>query len=188
MGIFRNKRTILFITIGLLHIAIKAQTVSFAIKTSPNVSFNFTTVNQYIAGVTSSNAVRLNIEADVQWDLYVGTTTSDPGFWDEVATYSAVGDKPPVSILQMQVRNSANTSQVNGFFALRDIANPIYIIGSENPDPLINCPNLGTNAPGDYVVNSNCFRFDVDLKIIPGFNYRPGFYELRVDYILVVDL
>ena len=165
-----------------------AQSVSFELKTSPNVAFDFTTVNHYVTGVTRMNAIQLNIEATAQWDLYVGTTTDIPGFWDEISFYTLNGESPPVSILQLRARNSANTSLASAYLALRDITDPVYLIGSATTDALVTCPNSGTNAPGSFVTNPNCYRFDVDLRVLPGLDYRPGLYELRVDYVIVQDL
>ncbi|GAO29743.1 hypothetical protein [Geofilum rubicundum] len=166
----------------------EGQSVSFELKTSPNVAFEFTTVNQYLAGVTRVNAIQLNIETTDQWDLYVGTTSDLPGFWDEVSLYSLNGDRPPVSILQLRARNGSNTSQVSNFVPLRDLSDPVYLIGSAATDALVACPNTGANAPGSFVLNPNCYRFDVDLRIVPGLEYRAGLYELRIDYVIVQDL
>jgi hypothetical protein len=165
-----------------------AQSVSFELKSSPNVAFDFTTVNHYLTGVTRMNAIQLNIETTVQWDLYVGTTTDLPGYWDEVSMYALNGERPPVSMLQMRARNSSSTSLLSTFFPLRDISDPVYLIGSAATDALISCPDTGTNAPGSFISNPNCYRFDVDLRVVPGLQYRPGLYELRVDYVIVQDL
>ncbi|ASB49110.1 hypothetical protein CDL62_08140 [Alkalitalea saponilacus] len=176
---------ITFVLSGLIN---AQDELSFAVKTSPSVEFNFTTVNQYLTGATVSNAITLNIESDVQWDLYVGTQTDEPGFWNEISTYSIHGDKPPVSILQMRVRNLSNTSLVSGFVPLSDITDPVYIIGSEAEDFPVNCPDQGTNAPGSYLVNPNCYRFSIDLRVVPGFDYKAGLYSLTIQYVLVEDL
>ncbi len=187
---FRNLSHIISVvlTLSLLTATVKAQSVSFEIKTSPNVQFDFTTVNHYLTGVTSMNAIQLNVEATEQWDLYVGTTTDAPGLWNAQSFYALNGEVPPVSILQLRARNSANTTLASTFLPLRDISNPVYIIGSSAKDPIVNCPNAGANAPGNYLTSPNCYRFNIDLKVVPGLNYRPGLYELRVDYIIVQDL
>ena len=167
-----------------------AQSVSFDLKTSPNIHFNFNTVQKYISGITFMNACQLNIDAvGTQWDLYVGATTSVPGQWDVSALYSVNGVLPPIDILQLQLRNASSTSQVPGFFPIQDISTPTYIIGSAiAPDPAIACPNVGTNEAGNYLASPGCYRFDVDLRVIPGLNLRSGSYSLRIDYILVQDL
>jgi hypothetical protein len=50
------------------------------------------------------------------------------------------------------------------------------------------CPAGGTNSPGDYLTTPSCYKFNVDLKIVPGLTYQSGLYDLRVDYVIVEDL
>jgi len=91
----------------------QSQSVSFALKTSPNVNFTFNSVEDYQTGLLIANISTLNIEATgTQWDLYVGATTMVSGFWDIVSTYSTWGNDPTVNMVQLQFRNTNNTSQV----------------------------------------------------------------------------
>ena len=169
---------------------LSAQSLSFALKTSPNVSFSFTTVQQYQSGKTIMDAVSLNIQSSgTRWDLYVGATTTVAGQWDVVSLYSpSYGIIPTVDILKLQFRNLSSTSLVSGFFSLTDVTAPVYIIGTSLSDLPVSCPATGTNTAGSYLVNPNCYQFKVDMKITPGFSLRPGLYSLRVDYYLVQDL
>ncbi len=182
--------SIVFILIAfVLSSNIKGQTVSFELKTSPNILFDFNTVQEYTNGITYMNAMILNINSTQRFDLYVGATTTAAGLWDVTSTYSLGGNPPPISLLQLQFRNASSTSKISGFFPLQDILNPTYIIGSNaTPDPLIACPLNGTNAPGDYATTPSCYKFNVDLKITPGLTYQSGLYQLRVDYIIISDL
>lgn len=165
------------------------QSVSFDMKTSPNITFDFNTIQEYINGITYMNAVTLNINTTEQFDLYVGATTTAVGYWDVTSTYSTGGTPPPISILQLQFRNGSSTSLMSGFFPLQDISVPTYIIGtSAGSDASISCPNNGTNAAGDYLVSPNCYKFNVDLRIVPGFTYQSGLYTLRIDYMIIKDL
>lgn len=171
-----------------------AQTVALAGKTSPNVDFTFNTINEYVNGITLSNVLALNIDAELtQWDLYVGATTSVAGEWDATTYYSNIGDAPDVSMIEIRFRNSSNTPQVSGFFPLTDIATPTDIIGDHlnAPDAPISCDDVvptGTNMAGDYLSRPECYKFNVDLKIIPGLTYRAGLYTIRIDFILAPDL
>ena len=173
---------------------ISAQSVAFDLKTSPNIDFKFRSISDYQNGIIIPNALELKVDAiGTQWDLYVGTTTVSPGLWDVVNSYSTTGiSPPPVGLLQARIYNSNNTSQTgSGFFPLTDIASPVYVIGSGSNDVGVNCGDpspMGTNQPGDYASSPGCYKFHVDLKIIPGLNYRSGKYFLRVDYILIEDL
>jgi hypothetical protein len=166
-----------------------AQSVSFDIKESPNISFVFNTINSYQAGLNIPNANTLKIIATgTNWDLYVGATTTVPGQWDVIQTYSSTGTLPQTDIVQLRFRNTASTSQISGFFNLLDISTPHYIIGTAGTDPLANCPDMGTNAPGSYISQPQCYQFSVDVRIVPGFGLRPGLYFLRIDYFIIQDL
>jgi hypothetical protein len=167
------------------------QTLSFGISSaSSNLSFDFNTIQKYKTGITFYNAYELLVDVSgSQWDLYVGATTTSSGYFDVVSTYSTTGTTPPISILQMQFRNSNNTSLMSGFFPITDINNPTYIIGtSSSPDLTITSPNAGTNVSGSYLSNPGSYKFNVDIKIDPGFAYQAGLYTLRIDYVLVQDL
>ncbi len=184
------KRVILSLVFTLaINIAVVGQTVSFELKTSPNIIFDFNTIQEYINGITYMNAVTLNINTTERFDIYVGATTTNVGYWDVTSTYSTGGDPPPISILKLQFRNGSSTSLMSGFFPLQDIASPTYIIGTNAaPDGSISCPNNGTNAPGDYLTSPSCYKFNVDLRIVPGFTYQSGLYTLRIDYVIIQDL
>jgi len=170
---------------------VSAQTVEFGITSlSSTISFDFNTIENYRTGIIKYNAFELLVDVTgSQWDLYVGATTTSTGYLDVTSTYSTSGVLPPVSILQMQVRNANNTSLVSGFSPITDIATPTYLIGSAAaPDLSVSCPNNGTNTAGNYLSSPGCYKFNVDLKINPGFTYKSGLYSLRIDYILIQDL
>ena len=168
------------------------QSVSFELKTSPNINFDFNTINKYIHGIIAYNICELNVKVDgVQWDMYVGAETTTAGQWDVVSEYSSTGDIPPIDIVQIRINNSSRTSLIPDFFVLKDITSPSYLIGSPSaPDPAISCPDQGTNQPGDYNSSPGCYKFRVDLKITPGLDpiYRAGLYSLEIHYMLVEDL
>ena len=168
--------------------SIKGQTV-FELKTSPNIVFDFNTIQEYVNGITYMNAVTLNINTTDRFDLYVGANTTVVGLWDEITTYSNIGDPPTIDMMKLQFRNANSTSLMSGFFPLQDILNPTYIIGSNvKPDGEINCPLNGTNAAGDYLTDPGCYKFVVDLRIVPGFTYRSGQYYLKIDFVIISDL
>lgn len=167
---------------------LNAQNVSFELKVSPSVNLVFNTIEKYQSGQVQYNFSQLNIEADVTWDLYVGARTSVQNEWDEEQRYSISGETPDVSILQLRLRNSSNTTQENGFFPLRDINDPVYIIGTSAIDAQIACGNVGSNAAGSYLTEPNCFQFNLDMLIKPGFTYRPGLYKIEVVYTIMANL
>lgn len=180
--------------ISILFAHLSAQTVALAGKTSPSVDFTFNTINEYLNGITLSNVLTLNIDAELtQWDLYVGATTAVPGEWDATTYYSNNGDDPDLNMIEIRFRNQSNTALVSGFFTLTDIITPTDIIGDHlnAPDPAVSCDDVtptGTNMAGDYLSRPGCYRFNVDLRITPGLTYRAGLYTLRIDFILAQDL
>jgi hypothetical protein len=157
----------------------KAQSVNFELKTTPDVDFVFNTIDKYTNGIILPHALELNINAvGTQWDLYIGTTTTTAGSWNINTTYSSSGiSPPPVSLMQARIYNADNTPvSGNGFIPLTDIATPLFIIGSTLNDPAVNCSDpspVGTNEAGNYITDPECYKFKVDLKVVPGLNNRP---------------
>lgn len=168
---------------------LKGQTLSFEMVQDHEISFVFNSIEKYQNGLLAMNAFTLRIIAeDVNWDLYVGAETLDPGLWDVIAVYGTVGQEPGIELLEARFRNSASTSLVEGFFELTDITTPTYIIGSPGLDVPVACPGQGTNTPGSYLTEPQCFQFNVDLRIVPGFEYRPGLYRLLLNFVISEDL
>jgi len=168
-----------------------AQSVSFALKTTPNNSFIFDTIEKYQNGIILPNYLTLKVESvGTEWDLYVGTTTGTGGIFDINTAYGTSGNASiPVGILQARITNTSNTSQTgSSFFNLTDIATPTYVIGTSADDAAIACGSTGANAAGSYTSQPQCYSFKVDLKATPGLTYKAGSYSLRVDFILVQDL
>ncbi len=187
---------ILLQVITLSNQPVFGQSVSIELITAPTVDFTFNSISKLTNGIAIPNAIIINIEASgSQWDLYVGSVTSVAGTWDNSIFYTSSGNgAPPVSMLQMRVHNLSNTQQVSGYVPMEDIStSTLDIIGNHlsAPDPLVNCSDLvptGTNAPGSYTTDPQCYQFRVDLKIVPGIVYRPGLYSLQVEYIIAEDL
>jgi hypothetical protein len=173
---------------------IKAQSLSFDAKSSPDLDFTFNSIQKYINGITVAHALELNINAiGSEWDLYIGATTTAAGSFNVINSYSNTGTTPPpVSLIQARIYDSNNTPiSGSGFFPLTDIATPTYIIGSSSNDAAVNCGDAvptGTNTPGSYLTDPECYKFKVDLKLVPGLTYRPGLYTLRIDFIIIEDL
>jgi hypothetical protein len=172
---------------------ISAQSLSFELKSTPDIEFIFNSIDKYNNGIIIPNALELNVSATgCQWDLYAGVTTVTPGNWNTTVYYSNTGNIPAVSLLHARIYNSANTGLMGGgFFQLADIATPVYIIGSASDDAAVNCSDAnptGTNTAGSYASDPSCYRFRVDLKALPGLDCRAGLYTLRIDFILMEDL
>lgn len=170
----------------------RGSVLSFEIVREQEVFFNFNAIQKYQAGITVSNAMILRIDADVSWDLYVYAKTQDEGLWDQQLIYAQYGDLPEIEIMELRFRNTFNTSNISGFFPLQGESSPIYIIGSPGLDAIIECDNAGNsqgaNAPGNHLVNPECYQFNVDVRIVPGFSLRPGLYTLHIEYVIVENL
>ncbi|OFX67468.1 MAG: hypothetical protein A2X12_02615 [Bacteroidetes bacterium GWE2_29_8] len=192
----KNKLILLLIFLSA-NIIVLAQPVppslSFEIKTSPNIDFSFNTIKDYQIGITKFNVITLNINAiGTEWDLYTQATTMIPNVWDQTGVYyGSSGILPPVNILQLNFKNANNTSQQVGYFPISN--SPTYIIGTAVSDPTVNCAaNQPSNVPGTYLTSPACNKFNVDFRVIPGLTppniCRPGIYTIRVDFIVVEDL
>jgi hypothetical protein len=187
---------LLFVLPATKNILLAQTTVSIDLATAPNVEFSFNTVNKLNYGIVIPNAIVLNVEATGgQWDLYVGSVTTVAGTWDNSMYYTTTGNgSPPVNMLQMRVHNLSGTPQMSGYVPMQDIAtSTLDIIGNHlvAPDPAVNCSDIvptGTNTPGSYTTDPQCYQFRVDLKIVPGIVYRPGLYTLQLEYIIIEDL
>ncbi len=169
--------------------------VSIDISTDPNVQFTFNTIAKLTGGLVAPNAITINIEAvGTRWDLYAGSVTSVPGVWDNSQFYSSSGDgNPPVNLLQLRVHNASNTENNSGYLPLQDVAtSTLNIIGNRTAtDTPVNCSDvnhIGTNTPGSYLTDPQCYQFRVDLKATPGIYYRPGIYTMELVFIIAPDL
>lgn len=185
-----NPSRLCFVFVFLLYgtTFVSAQNVSFEAVSSPDTHFDFRTVAQYQNGIVQYNALQLSVQSDARWDFFVGTETDVPGLWNQTVSYGSHGDLPTVELLQLRVRSGAGTPHESGFFALRDISTPVYLIGSEASDVEITCGSGATNAPGSYLTEPTCYTFNVDMRLQPGFGWQPGAYALTIHFVLVPDL
>ena len=79
------------------------------------------------------------------------------------------------------------TSQEPEFTPLRDISNPIYLIGTILNDSQI-LSGVGTNQPGSSGLQPLTHRFRVSYRLVPGLSYSPGIYTLEVVFTIAEDL
>jgi hypothetical protein len=168
--------------------------LTFELKTNPTADFTFSDIRQYLYGITRFNVLTLNVNAqEVNWDLYVGASTTIPGNWDNILYYGSMGTTViPTTILQIKVNGGTNVD-TTGFFPVPSISPPLpyyNIIGLFGNHAAIPCGHEAPNTPGSYITNPGCFKFNIDFRIVPGINqgYRPGQYYLTVEFFLVQDL
>lgn len=189
------RKIILFVLLCRIASPAKAQSVDIDLVSATNVDFTFDSFYKLTNGIFVANAITLNVDAiGTQWDLYMGSVTTIPGVWDNVQYYGSTGNgSPNVNMVQCRVHNLSNTPLISGFVPLQDIAtSTLDIIGNHNAvDPAVNCSDpspVGTNTPGSYLADPQCYQFRVDLRIVPGYNYRPGLYTLQIEFIIAQDL
>lgn len=164
------------------------QTLDLAITKGSDLTFTFNTIRSYTTGAVLGNASEVTVESTVEWDLYIGTETVVPGFWDLIQSYSDAGDDNiPVGILEVRANSPGLTSQEAAFFQLQDISTPVFLIGSSGNDPTIGT-GIGTNDPGDGTADPFTHRFRISYKLSPGFTYSPGIYTMTVLFTIAEDL
>lgn len=164
------------------------QTLDLSITKGSDLVFTFNTIRSYTTGAVLGNASEVTVESTVEWDLYIGTETTVPGFWDLIQSYSDAGDdNVPVSIMEVRANSPGLTSQEGAFFQLQDISTPIFLIGSNGNDPTTGS-GIGTNDPGDSASDPFTHRFRISYKLSPGFDYSPGIYTMTVLFTIAEDL
>jgi len=166
----------------------QGQTLDLAITKGSDLVFTFNTIRSYTTGAVLGNASEVTVESTVEWDLYIGTETTVPGFWDLLQSYSDAGeDNVPVGIMEVRANSPGLTSQEAAFFQLQDISNPVFLIGSSGNDPNTGS-GIGTNDPGDGTSDPFTHRFRISYKLSPGFDYSPGIYTMTVLFTIAEDL
>lgn len=164
--------------------------LSLVLIEQAEVDMVFNTFQSYQLGQTIMNAVVLGVIAEgTNWNLSVMANTEDslePDEWEQVLAYAGHGSIPKVEDMELRFRNLRETSVVTGFFPLRPANDPVYII--PETATTIDCPDQGTNAPGSYLVNPECYRFRVDYRFTPDYSMQPGLYRLLIEYTLVSNL
>jgi len=74
--------------------------LNLTMTTNPQVDFTFKTIQEYAHGITQYNAVQLEVDATLAWDLFVYPSTD---LWNQVESYSTNGNNGlPSEILEMQ--------------------------------------------------------------------------------------
>jgi hypothetical protein len=170
---------------------------------TPDVIFYFDNFAKYSGGITifGSTVLKLKIDESVvgacKWKLQM--TISNNGWvgpvdqWNTLATYG-LGDgsgNPTINMLGIRVSNYCQTSPIDNawqYFTNTTDA-PIAIIdpgiGVRNPSGP--CGGSGeVNGPGSYLgSNYGEYSFYIDYQIIPGFSFKAGNHQLKLNFCLV---
>lgn len=164
------------------------------------IEFVFDNFSKYQAGIAYYGVARIKvnvenktpIDPDCRWMLRMSIENNPSSGalhdeWETLMTYSPTSQtpKPTIDILNVKIENGCNTPLNSGSFQNFSSHNDqIQII--ENNGILIptgSCTQ-GVNGPGSYYTNYDEFTFEIDLRVTPGFNYRPGVYNLELKFHL----
>lgn len=172
-------------------------TTDISLDTPINVDMTFDSFSEYNGGITinGSSIVRLKVfdnpASTCNWKLKMIVLNNGipaANEWDRTATYGVgAGADPLLSLLQVRVTNGCGNTTMNGvwrsFPALA--GSSLDIINSAVNTPAGTCdPLLQTNGAGTHLANYNEYSFTVDYRLVPGFTYIPGRYELSIKFCL----
>lgn len=198
------KAKIIIFLFFLINFSVKAQVhcanVQIDYTDADRIDFTFDNFNKYLSGITYNAIATIKIrvdqktpiDPDCRWLLRMQvdnnpTSGSAAQEWETRMQYSATSStpKPTIDILNVRVDNSCHTPLNAGLYQqFLNHADQLDII--ENTGILISAGSCvqNVNGPGNYLSNYDEFIFHVDLRITPGFTYRPGIYELRLTFQL----
>lgn len=173
-------------------------TSRFIMSTPSNIDFTFSDIQKYISGITLSGATQLRLRVDEQnpgacrWKLimYIDNNGHLPANeWDTIFTYGNAGSIPELNLIQVKVYNGCGTPLNNGIYQIFS-GNTQYDIIEIIPDdgnfyPPGNCDGSHVNTAGSYLTYYNEYNFNIDYRIIPGFQHRPGIYQIKIHFCLV---
>ncbi len=168
-------------------------------STIEQADFVFDSFSKYIAGVTFYGVAKVNIKVDDQvppnpdckWMLTMTVENNPSGGtgvdrWETLATYSLGSSNPPdIEILDVRITNGCSTSPVDGVYQ-HFIQSGDYIEIIENTGIRIDAGSCTTNVngPGNHLMNYDEFHFQIDFRIVPGFDFDPGIYQLQIKFQL----
>jgi hypothetical protein len=172
--------------------------ISKIVMSSPtNLDLTFDSFSEYNGGITlnGSTIIRLKVfdnPAQVcKWKLSMivqNGVAPVPSEWERLAMYgSGSGVNPQLDILQVKVTNGCANTIGNGTWRtfLPLTGSSLDLINSAVATPAGTCnPLLQTNGSGSFLTNYNEYSFTIDYRLVPGFTYVPGRYELNIKFCL----
>ena len=155
--------------------------LNLSMTTSAQVDFTFKTIQEYNQGITQFNAVQLEVDATLAWDMYVYANSDN---WVQVEGYSTNGNANlPAEILEMKssVNNAVGAAPGFATFAsLKGLTNANLAGGRPQDNVstqyLAGGFGLTTNAgvdglavaPGTASNNPTTHKFRIDMRLKPG--------------------
>lgn len=169
------------------------------LSTPSTVDFVFDKFSEYAGGIVLAGSTELHVRVDAlnamcKWSLKmtvdnnVGLPAPAATDWFKAATYGlgVVGNIPQLDLIEVKVYNGCNTPIASGAYqnfaaatgSSLDIINDIVI------NPAGTCAT-NVNGPGSYLGNYNEYTFVIDYRIVPGFTFSPGIYQMKINFCLV---
>lgn len=154
--------------------------LDLTMTSDPQVDFTFSTIQDYQNGIIKFNAVQLEVDATVAWDMYVYASTE---LWTQVESFSTNGSgELPAEILMISssVDNSAigTAVAVDGTLqSLRGLTNSGMNDGAPDAETQFLAGDFGTVqsgdatdafAPGTAAGNPSTHKFRMDYALYPG--------------------
>jgi hypothetical protein len=146
----------------------------------PQVDFTFSSIKDYQNGIIKFNAVQLEVDATVAWDLYVYAADV---LWDQVESFSTngAGDLPPEILM---ISSSVDNSAIDGAIgvgktlqSLRGSANAGIVDGAPSATTQFLAGDFGTvlaggvtdaAAPGTAAGTPDTHKFRINYALYPG--------------------
>lgn len=175
-----------------------AGTSDFLMSTSGNVDFEFNDMRKFVTGITHSGSTQLRLKIDeviagsCKWKLimYVDNNGHLPNNeWENLYYYGTSGNDPELNLIQVNVYNGCGTPLNSGTYQIF-AGNVQYDVLEIIPELIVrnmpgSCDGTNINGPGSYLTDYNEYNFTVDYRIMPGFNIRPGAYQIKINFCLV---
>ncbi len=185
--------------------------LNLTIVSDPQIDFSFQSMNDYKNGITKRNAVRLEVDATLPWDLFAYASTDH---WTQIDDYSATGEATlPAELLEIQSSSPNQCAPVGGnfnsFTGIKGLTNSGVSGGIPDANStqfIAGMVGKGTGMsynPGSAKGNALTNQFSLDYRIVPGLpasfpnstlavggtgSAQAGAYYLEVVYVLVEDL
>lgn len=157
--------------------------LDLSMTTNPQVDFTFSTIKEYNTGIIKYNAVQLEVDATVAWDLYVYASSN---VWKQVESFSTNG-APALPSEILMIQSSVDNVTLSGsdddavgtdFVSLKGYTNSGIAAGAGPTDATqflagkvgIASPVAPGNAfaPGTAANNSDTHKFRIDYALRPG--------------------
>ena len=172
--------------------------LDLTMTTDPQVDFTFSTIQDYQNGIIKFNAVQLEVDATVAWDMYVYASTE---LWTQVESFSTngAGELPPeILMISSSVDNSAIDAAVGvdgTLQSLRGLTNSGMNDGAPDAATQFLAGDFGTVeagdatdafAPGTAEGNPSTHKFRMDYALYPGVpatfnNHNEAYAGLALD-------